>query len=77
MDPLPPSTRRANFWLFAALVVFAVVFAVLIFVWMRGVVRANGGIVDPQPRKTSLYIPSRAPVSGVDFVLPTAAPCLT
>ncbi len=76
MDPLSPATRRANFWLFIALIVFAVAFTIAIFLWMRGVVRTNGGIVDPQ-RKTSLLVPGRKPASVADFVLPTTAPCFT
>ena len=74
MDPLPPATRRANRWLFTGMIVFAVVFAVVIFIWMRHVVRANGGVVDPQPRRTSFQ---REPSSPADFVLRTAPPCLT
>ena len=77
MDPLPPATRRANFWLFVALIVFAVALAVVVFLWMQGVVRANGGIADPQGKKASLYIPSREPAARTDFVLPSAAPCFT
>ena len=73
---VPAATRRANFWLLIALVVFAVAFTIIIFLWMRGVVRANGGIVDPQ-RRTSLFVPSRQPVPAADFVLPTAVPCFT
>ncbi len=57
MSPLPPSTRRANRWLFAALVIFSIALTVLIFLWMQRVVRANGGIADPQ-RRTSLRIPA-------------------
>ncbi len=64
MEPLPPATRRANLWLFLALIVFAIALAITVFLWMRGVVKANGGIVDPQ-KNASL------------FALPTAAPCLT
>ncbi len=74
MNPLPPATRRANRWLFAALIVFALALAVACFLWMRGVVRANGGIVDPQPRRTSFQ---REPLPPADFVLRTAPPCLT
>ncbi len=74
--PVPPATRRANFLLFAALIVFAIALAVVVFLWMQGVVRANGGIADPQ-HGTSLYIPSRGPTARTDFVLPSAAPCFT
>ena len=76
MEPLPPSTRRANFWLFVVLVVFAIALSIVVFVWMRGVVRANGGIADPQ-RKTTLFIPRREPASRAAFALPNAALCLT
>ncbi len=76
MDSLPPATRRANRWLFAALVVFAVALAVVCFLWMRGVVRNNGGIVDPQPRATSFF-QQRDQANQADFVLLTAPPCLT
>ena len=74
MDSTPPATRRANRWLFVALIVFAVSLAVACFLWMRVVVRANGGVVDPQPRATSFQ---RATASPDDFVLPTTPPCLT
>ena len=76
MEPLPPSTRRANFWLFVTLVVFAIALAIVVFVWMRGVVRANGGIADPQ-RKTTLFVPGRELALRAAFVLPTAALCFT
>lgn len=69
---IPPATRRANRWLFTALVIFAVAFAVACFLWMRVVVRANGGVVDPQPRSTSFQ---SAPAPQSDFVLPTAFLC--
>ncbi|MBE7156843.1 MAG: hypothetical protein INR62_00150 [Rhodospirillales bacterium] len=74
MDPLPSSTRRANRWLFVALVIFAISLAVACFLWMRVVVRKDGGVVDPQPRTTSFQ---RTPTLQADFVLPTAPPCLT
>lgn len=74
MNTLPPATRRANRWLFVALIVFAIALAVACFLWMRVVVRSNGGIVDPQPRTTSFQ---RLPAPRADFVLPTALPCLT
>ena len=79
MDPLSPSTRRANRWLFAALVIFAVALSVVCFLWMRGVVRANGGVADPQRPKTSLRNDplDREPTARVDFVLPIATPCFT
>lgn len=54
METIPPATRRANRWLFTALIIFAVTLAIVCLLWMRGVVRNNGGIVDPQPRTTSL-----------------------
>lgn len=57
MNPLPPATRNANRWLLAALVIFAIALAVTCFLWMRVVVRNNGGIVDPQPRATS-FVPA-------------------
>lgn len=76
MEPLPPSTRRANRWLFATLVVFSIALTVLIFLWMQRVVRANGGIADPQHR-TSLRIPNCEPAARTDFVLPIPAPCFT
>ena len=72
-----PATRRANFWLFIALVVFAIAFTIVIFLWMRGVVKANGGIADPQRRTTSLSIPSRKPAAKFVFALLTSAPCFT
>ena len=75
MDPLPPSTRRANRWLFAALIVFAIALTIVVFLWMQRVVRANGGIADPQRKPTSLYIPNRKPAVRADFVLPIAVPC--
>ncbi len=71
------ATRRANLWLFIALVVFAIAFTIVIFLWMRGVVKANGGIADPQRRTTSLTIPSRKPTGAAVFALPSLAPCLT
>ena len=74
MDSLPPVTRRANRLLFAALIVFALALAVACFLWMRVVVRNNGGIVDPQPRTTSFQ---PTPVPQVDFALRTASPYLT
>lgn len=77
MNPLPPSTRRANRWLFAALILFAVALSIVVFLWMQRVVRANGGIADPQRKRTSLFIPNRGPAVLADFVLPIAAPCLT
>ena len=75
MNPLPPDTRRANRLLLVALMVFAVTLAVVCFLWMRGVVRNDGGIADPQPRKTSMF--QRMPAPAGDFALPTAPPCLT
>ena len=76
MDSLPPTTRRANRWLLAALLTFAVALAVACFLWMRVVVRNNGGIVDPQPQgKTSMLQRTLGPAG--DFVLPTTPPCLT
>ena len=71
---LSPATRRANLWLLAALVIFAVALAVACFLWMRVVVRANGGVVDPQPRSTSYQSPL---VPRADFALPTVTLCLT
>ena len=76
MEPLPPSTRRANFWLFVVLILFAIALAIVVFVWMHGVVKANGGIADPQ-HHTSLSVPDREPAFRTGFVLPNAAPCLT
>ena len=76
MNTTPAATRRANRWLLTALVVFAVALAVTCFLWMRVVVRNNGGIVDPQPSgKTSMFQSTPPPVT--DFALPTALPCLT
>ena len=75
MDSIPPATRRANRWLFTALVVFAIALAVVCFLWMRVVVRNNGGVVDPQPRTTTFQ--QRIPAARADFVLPTALLCLT
>ncbi len=72
MNPLPPATRRANRWLFIALVIFAVALAVVCFVWMRGVVKANGGIVDPQRSTFSPPFRSREPVVRADFALPSS-----
>lgn len=74
MNTVPPATRRANRWLFAALVLFAIALAVVCFLWMRGVVRSNGGVVDPQPRTTSFQ---RTSAPQADFILPTNPPCLT
>ena len=76
MEPPPLSTRRANFWLFVGLIVFAIALAIIVFVWMRGVVRANGGIADPQ-RRTSLSVPGREPAFEVAFALPNASPYFT
>ena len=76
MDSIPSSTRRANRRLFVALVVFAVALAVACFLWMRVVVRNNGGVVDPQPRSTTLILPNPL-TKQADFALPTAPPCLT
>lgn len=44
-----PATRRANFWLMIALVIFAVGFCVLILVWMRFRTEKKGGRVYPPP----------------------------
>ncbi len=76
MASTPPATRSANRWLFTALVVFAVALAVACFLWMRVVVRNNGGVVDPQPRGTTSMLPN-PPSVRADFALPTDLPCLT
>ena len=75
MDTISPTTRRANRLMLGALMVFAVTLAVVCFLWMRGVVRNDGGIADPQPRKTSMF--QRVPAPAGDFALPTAPLCLT
>ena len=41
------STRRANFWLFVGLVVFAIALCALVLLWMRYRTRAMGGTVYP------------------------------
>ena len=41
------TTRRANFWLFVGLVVFAILLCVLVFGWMRVRTHAEGGKVYP------------------------------
>ena len=42
-----PATRRANLWLFIALVVFALGFCAAIFLWMRHRTSKTGGRVYP------------------------------
>ena len=42
-----PSTRRANFWLFVGLVVFAFALCALVLVWMRTRTHEQGGKVYP------------------------------
>ena len=42
-----PTTRRANFWLFVGLVLFAVALCVLVLMWMRTRTHAQGGKVFP------------------------------
>ena len=41
------TTRRANFWLFVGLVVFAILLCALVFGWMRVRTHAEGGKVYP------------------------------
>ncbi len=41
------STRRANFWIFVGLVVFAIALCALVLVWMRHRTHAMGGTVYP------------------------------
>ena len=53
-----PQTRRANFWMFLGLVIFALALCALILLWMRANVRAKGGIVDPQRPHAVFYQPS-------------------
>ena len=42
-----PSTRRANFWLFIGLIVFAIALCALVLLWMRSRTHAQGGAVYP------------------------------
>lgn len=42
-----PSTRRANFWLFIGLIVFAIALCALVLLWMRSRTHAQGGTVYP------------------------------
>ena len=42
-----PATRRANFWLFVGLVVFAIALCALVLLWMRTRTHEQGGKVYP------------------------------
>ena len=44
-----PATRRANFWLMIALVIFAFGFCLSILLWMRYRTQKKGGRVYPPP----------------------------
>ena len=55
---LAPATRRANRWLLAALILFAVGLCLAVLLWMRVTVRAKGGIVDPQQPQAVSWHPA-------------------
>ena len=56
MSTIPPETMRANRWLLVGLVAFAIALTVVILVWMRFKIRANGGIVDPQTPPAAMIL---------------------
>lgn len=44
---IDPATRRANFWVFIGLVIFALALCAVILMWMRARTHAMGGKVYP------------------------------
>ena len=44
-----PATRRANRWLFAALILFCIGLCAVCLLWMRAKTKADGGKVYPPP----------------------------
>ena len=53
------ATRRANFWLFAGLVAFAILLCALVLVWMRTRTHAQGGRVYPPVTLLSIFVPAK------------------
>ena len=65
---VPSSTRRANRWLLAALVIFCIGLCVFCLLWMRQKVAADGGRVYPpisSPSPAQASCQTLVPVANV------------
>lgn len=65
-----PATRRANFWLFLLLILFAIGLCLMCLFWMRHRTLQDGGTVYPPP-PPSPATSFRAPVSHFPLAFTT------